>query len=47
MRSNGLSRIVGLSAAVIGYSLTEMYSAPIAIPGYYLYSFGLVRLMTD
>ena len=45
MRSNGLSRIVGLSAAVIGYSLTGYYSAPLAIPGYVLYAFGLTRLI--
>ena len=42
----GMGRIIGLSDTVIGYSLTGMYSAPLAIPGYCLYSFGLVRLIT-
>ncbi len=40
-----MGRIIGLSVTIIGYSLTEMYSAPIAIPGYCLYAFGLVRLI--
>jgi hypothetical protein len=40
-----MGRIIGLSTAVIGYSLTGCYSAPIAIPGYCLYAFGLTRLI--
>tara|TARA_B110000971_G_scaffold81840_1_gene83945 strand:+ start:231 stop:359 length:129 start_codon:yes stop_codon:yes gene_type:complete len=40
-----MSRIIGLSAAVIGYSLTGSYSAPVAIPGYFLYALGLTRLI--
>ena len=39
------TRVIGLSAAIIGYSLTGMYSAPMAIPGYCLYASGLTRLI--
>jgi len=39
-------RIIGLSATVVGYTLTGMHSAPLVVPGYALYAFGLVRLIT-
>jgi hypothetical protein len=41
-----MDKIIGLSSAIVGYSLTGMYSAPIAMPGYCLYAFGLIRLVS-
>jgi hypothetical protein len=40
-----INRIIGLSTAAIGYCLTGYFSAPLAIPGYFLYAFGLTKLL--
>ena len=40
-----MGRIIDLLATIVGYSLTGMYSAPMAIPGYCLYASGLTRLI--
>lgn len=41
-----MNRIIGLSTAIIGSCLTGYFSAPVALPGYFLYAFGLTKLLT-